>query len=144
MPIPGDRIIGYVRKGSGLIIHADECENARKQIRKEPERWTDVQWSPEITRQFDVNVDLQAVNEKGALATIAATLSDSGANITNLTMSDETAYRKLLHFTIQVSDRVHLARILMALRRLEYVERVTRVKGRAFTRMKTVAGASTH
>lgn len=145
MPIPGDSIIGYVRKGSGLIIHADECETARKQIRKEPERWTDVQWSPDITRQFDVNVDLQAVNEKGALATIAATLSDSGANITNLTMSDETAFRKLLHFTIQVTDRVHLARILMALRRLEYVERVTRVKGRAFTKMRaSSADTTTH
>jgi guanosine-3',5'-bis(diphosphate) 3'-pyrophosphohydrolase len=145
LPIPGDNIIGYVRKGSGLIIHTDECETARKQIRKEPERWTDVQWSPEITRPFDVNVDLQAVNEKGALATIAATLSDAGANITNLTMSDETAYRKLLHFTIQVTDRVHLARILMALRRLEYVERVTRVKGRAFAKVRLpMADTATH
>lgn len=145
LPIPGDHIIGYVRKGSGLIIHTDECETARKQIRKEPERWTDVQWSPEITRPFDVNVDLQAVNEKGALATIAATLSDSGANITNLTMSDETAYRKLLHFTIQVTDRVHLARILMALRKLEYVERVTRVKGRAFAKVRLpVADTTAH
>ncbi|WP_370262182.1 bifunctional (p)ppGpp synthetase/guanosine-3',5'-bis(diphosphate) 3'-pyrophosphohydrolase [Limnobacter sp.] len=145
LPIPGDSIIGYVRKGSGLIIHTDECETARKQIRKEPERWTDVQWSPEITRPFDVNVDLQAVNEKGALATIAATLSDQGANITNLTMSDETAFRKLLHFTIQVNDRVHLARILMALRRLEYVERVTRVKGRNFAKVRLpVADTATH
>lgn len=145
LPIPGDSIIGYVRKGSGLIIHTDECETARKQIRKEPERWTDVKWSPEITRPFDVNVDLQAVNEKGALATIAATLSDAGANITNLTMSDETPYRKLLHFTIQVADRVHLARILMALRRLEYVERVTRVKGRAFAKPRLpVAGTTAH
>lgn len=145
LPIPGDSIIGYVRKGSGLIIHTDECETARKQMRKEPERWTDVQWSPEITRPFDVNVDLQAMNEKGALATIAATLSDAGANITNLTMSDETAYRKLLHFTIQVIDRVHLARILMALRRLEYVERVTRVKGRAFAKPRLpVVGTTAH
>lgn len=143
LPIPGDSIIGYVRKGSGLIIHTDECETARKQIRKEPERWTDVKWAPEITRAFDVNVDLQAVNEKGALATIAATLSDAGANITNLTMSDETPFRKLLHFTIQVNDRVHLARILMALRRLEYVERVTRVKGRAFTKTKPAASDTT-
>lgn len=134
MPIPGDHIVGYVRKGTGLIIHTDECETARKQIRKEPERWTDVQWAPEISRPFDVNVDLQALNEKGALATIAATLSDAGANITNLSMSDETPFRKLLHFTLQVKNRVHLAKVLMALRRIEYVERVTRVKGRHFAR----------
>ena len=134
MPIPGDNIVGYVRKGTGLIIHTDECETARKQIRKEPERWTDVQWSPEVSRPFDVNVDLQSLNEKGALATIAATLSDAGANITNLSMTDEMPNRKLLHFTLQVKNRVHLAKVLMALRRLEYVERVTRVKGRHFAR----------
>ena len=138
LAIPGDRIIGYVRKGTGLIIHTEECEVARKQIRKEPERWTDVKWSPDITRAFDVNIDLQAIHEKGALATIAATLSDAGANITNLTMSDETPLRKLLHFTIQVNDRVHLAKTLMALRRIEYVERVTRVKGRSFTKSRPV------
>ena len=89
-----------------------------------------------------MNVDLQAVNEKGALATIAATLSDGGANITNLNMSDETSFRKLLHFTIQVNDRVHLAKILMALRRLEYVERVTRVKGRVFSKPKLPTASS--
>ncbi|WP_284281863.1 RelA/SpoT family protein [Limnobacter litoralis] len=142
LPIPGDKIIGYVRKGTGLIIHTDECEIARRQIRKEPERWTDVQWAPEIVRPFDVNVDLQVINEKGALATIAATLSDAGANITNLSMSDETPYRKLLHFTIQVSDRIHLAKILMALRRIEYVERVTRVKGKSFVKSRLVVASS--
>lgn len=136
MPIPGDGIVGYVRKGSGLVVHTDECETARKQIRKEPERWTDVQWDPDISRAFDVNVDLQVMNEKGALANITATLADTGANITNLNMSDETPFRKILHFTIAVQNRIHLAKVLMSLRRIETVERVTRLKGRAINRTK--------
>lgn len=137
MPIPGDGIVGYVRKGSGLVVHTDECETARKQIRKEPERWTDVQWDPDVSRTFDVNVDLQVMNEKGALATITAALADAGANITNLTMSDETPFRKILHFTISVQNRVHLAKVLMSLRRIETVERVTRLKGRSLARPKS-------
>jgi GTP diphosphokinase / guanosine-3',5'-bis(diphosphate) 3'-diphosphatase len=144
MPIPGDGIVGYVRKGSGLVVHTDECETARKQIRKEPERWTDVQWDPDITRSFDVNVDLQVMNEKGALANITATLADAGANITNLNMSDETPFRKILHFTISVQNRVHLAKVLMSLRRIETVERVTRLKGRVFTRPKLPPNISSH
>ncbi|MDH4394440.1 MAG: bifunctional (p)ppGpp synthetase/guanosine-3',5'-bis(diphosphate) 3'-pyrophosphohydrolase [Limnobacter sp.] len=144
MPIPGDGIVGYVRKGSGLVVHTDECETARKQIRKEPERWTDVQWDPDISRAFDVNVDLQVMNEKGALATITATLADSGANITNLNMSDETPFRKILHFTIAVHNRIHLAKVLMSLRRIETVERVTRIKGRVFTRPKSPPNINSH
>lgn len=144
MPIPGDGIVGYVRKGSGLVVHTDECETARKQIRKEPERWTDVQWDPDISRTFDVNVDLQVMNEKGALANITATLADAGANITNLNMSDETPFRKILHFTISVQNRVHLAKVLMSLRRIECVERVTRLKGRVFNRPKSPPNISSH
>lgn len=144
MPIPGDGIVGYVRKGSGLVVHTDECETARKQIRKEPERWTDVQWDPDVSRMFDVNVDLQVMNEKGALANITATLADSGANITNLTMSDETPFRKILHFTISVQNRVHLAKVLMSLRRIETVERVTRLKGRVLNRPKSPPNISSH
>ncbi|MFN4328597.1 MAG: RelA/SpoT family protein [Limnobacter sp.] len=145
LPIPGDAIIGYVRKGSGLVVHTAECETARKAIRKEPDRWTDLTWDDNIERAFDVNVDLQVLNEKGALAIVAATFSDMGANITNLTMSDETVNRKLLHFTVQVTDRIHLARILMALRRQECVERVARVKGKNFVKTRNLvpsAGSS--
>ena len=144
LPIPGDTIIGYVRKGSGLLIHAHECETARKQIRKEPERWTDVIWAKDITRSFDVHIDLQVLNEKGALATIAATLADAGANITNLTMSEEIQHRKMLHFTIAVLDRIHLAKILMGLRRLEYVERVTRINSRTFVKVRNIPQHNTH
>lgn len=130
LPIPGDNIVGYMRKGTGLIIHAHDCETAKKLMRKEPERWTEVAWAANIARTFEANLDLQALNEKGALAAITATLADAGANITNLNMSDETTSRKILHFTIQVSNRSHLARIVIALRRLDYVERVARVKHR--------------
>lgn len=137
-PIPGDRLIGYVRKGSGLVIHTHDCEMALQQKQKEPERWTDVVWANDVTRSFDVHIDLQAINEKGALATIAATLADAGANITNLSMSDETPSRKTLHLTIAVTDRTHLARILMGLRSLEYVDRIVRVNSKIFVKNKNL------
>jgi guanosine-3',5'-bis(diphosphate) 3'-pyrophosphohydrolase len=136
-PIPGDRLMGYVRKGSGLVIHTHDCETALQQKQKEPERWTDVVWANDVTRAFDVQIDLQAINEKGALATIAATLADAGANITNLSMSGETPSRKTLHLTIAVTDRIHLARILVGLRSLEYVERIVRVNSKTFVKNKS-------
>ena len=129
-PIPGDAIIGYLRRGSGLLIHASDCDVARRQMSREPERWTDVQWAESITRLFDVHLDLEATNEKGALARIAAVMSDEGANIANLSMSEDDDLQKLLHFTIQVSDRDHLANVLRTLRRISVVQRVVLVRNR--------------
>ncbi len=134
MPIPGDAIVGYLKRGTGLLIHGADCDVAHRHMAREPERWTDVQWADEISRLFDVNIDLDVINEKGALARIAATLSDEGANISNLSMSEESVTQKLLHFTVQVSDRDHLAKVVRALRHIPVVKRVARIRNRQWSK----------
>ncbi|MFN7834575.1 MAG: RelA/SpoT family protein [Burkholderiaceae bacterium] len=128
LPIPGDDIIGYLRRGTGLSIHNCDCATARRNIEREPERWTPVQWASEINRQFEVNLDLDVINEKGSLARIAATFADHGANIANLSMSEDATNKNVLHFTIQISDRTHLAKVMRAIRAIPLVCRVKRVK----------------
>jgi GTP pyrophosphokinase len=130
MPIPGDSIQAYLKKGSGLALHTLDCEFARNAAAKEPERWTDVQWADDITRVFDVNVDIDVRNERGALTRVSAAISDEGANISNLSMSEDLGPQKLMHFTVQVSDRQHLARVIRAVRRVGLVNRVARVRNK--------------
>ena len=43
-PIPGDPIIGSIRKGSGLVIHTHDCPSIRKSRSSEPQKWIDVEW----------------------------------------------------------------------------------------------------
>ncbi len=130
MPIAGDGIIGYLRKGAGLIVHINDCELARKQIQKDPQRWINVKWDLDIARSFEANVDLVTLNEKGALASITAIIAETGCNIANLSMSHEHHNRKTLHFKLQIRNKEHLEKILIELQRLEYVEKATRVKTR--------------
>ncbi len=130
MPIPGDSIHAYLKKGSGLTIHTVECEVARRSMDREPERWTDVQWDEEISRSFDVNVDIDVKNERGALTRVSAAISDEQANIANLSMSEDLGPQKIMHFTIQVNDRQHLARVIRSVRRVDVVNRVTRVRNK--------------
>jgi len=129
-PIPGDAIIGQMKRDQGIVIHTDDCEVARRQRSKEPDRWIDVMWGADIDRRFDCNITLLARNEKGILARVAAEISESDSNITHVGMDEDKDHLiTSLHFTVQVEDRVHLARLMRNLRALSGVTRLLRNKG---------------
>lgn len=129
-PIPGDAIIGQMKRDQSLTIHNIECDIARRQRSKEPDRWIDVTWGTDIDRRFDCNITLLARNEKGILARIAAEISESDSNITHVGMDEDKEHSiTYLHFTVQIEDRVHLARVMRNLRAIPGVTRLLRHKG---------------
>ena len=67
-----------------------------------------------------------AKNVRGVLARLAAGIAEADSNIVNISMDDDSGEATTLFFTLQVTDRVHLARILRALRRVPEVVRIAR------------------
>jgi GTP pyrophosphokinase len=128
-PIPGDPIIGIISKGQGMVIHTHDCAAIIK-ARHDPDRVLDVAWDPETRKPFEVNIKLVAANQRGVLAKVAAEIAEAGSNIQNVAVDPEDGSRYTnMFFTLQVSNRLHLARIMRALRRIPEVVRITRVKG---------------
>jgi GTP pyrophosphokinase len=128
-PIPGDPIIGFLRKGHGLVIHTHDCPVARK-TRGDPEKWLDVEWAPDTRKLFAVSIKLVVANQRGVLAKVAAEIAETGSNIDNVSLEpgDSSAYSNI-DFTLQVTNRLHLAQIMRSLRRIPEVIRITRLKG---------------
>jgi GTP pyrophosphokinase len=128
-PIPGDPIIGFLKKGHGLVIHTHDCPVARK-TRGDPEKWLDVEWAPDTKKLFTVNIKIVASNQRGVLAKIAASIAETDSNIDNVSQEpgDSSAYVEI-HFTLQVTNRLHLAQIMRGLRRVPEVLRIWRMKG---------------
>jgi GTP pyrophosphokinase len=128
-PIPGDPIIGVISKGQGMVIHTHDCPVIAK-ARHDPERVLDVAWDPETSKLFEVSIKTVVANERGVLAKVAAEIADAGSNIQNVAVDPEdgSSYTNMF-FTLQVSNRLHLARIMRALRRIPEVARISRVKG---------------
>lgn len=125
-PIPGDNIVGQLNLERGLVVHAADCEHARRLVAKEPEKWIAVAWGEELQqRRFDCRMTVQAMDEQGLLARIASAISESDANISFVSMDEGKGdtFTKM-RFIIQVQDRDHLARLM---RRLRHVHGVTRV-----------------
>ena len=126
-PIPGDPITGFIKKGQGLVVHTHDCPTAAKS-RGDPEKWLDVEWAPETDKMFDVAIRVTVVNQRGVLAKVAAAIAEAGSNIDNVSMDEERNLYTTMHFTLQVANRPHLAKVMRALRRIQEVVRIARVK----------------
>jgi RelA/SpoT family (p)ppGpp synthetase len=126
-PIPGDPITGFMKKGQGLVVHTHDCPTAAKS-RTDPEKWLDVEWAPETDKMFDVAIRVTVANQRGVLAKVAAAIAEAGSNIDNVSMDEERGLYTTMHFTLQVANRLHLARVLRSLRRIPDVARIARVK----------------
>ena len=126
-PIPGDPIIGLLRKGQGLRIHTHACRIARKSRSSEPQNWIHVEWDPDPGQFFDVKIKVTAKNVRGLLGRVATGISQAGVNIEYVNMEGEKpGLFTELHFLVQVSGRPHLASLMRALRRVPDVVRITR------------------
>ena len=128
-PIPGDAIVGHMRKGQGLSVHQADCPHARRARRADPERWIDLHWAEDRVASFAVPIDVTVANDRGVLAMVAAAIADAESNIVGVTIDDEESALPVLHFTIQVRDRAHLARVMRTLRRLSPVQHIVRGRG---------------
>lgn len=130
LPIPGDGIVGQLKRDQGLVVHTDDCEHAKRLHIKEPDRWIDVNWGEDLNRRFDCRIAVTVTNERGALARIAAEIGESDANISHVNMEDGDANDMTnIHFTIQIEDRTHLAKIMRNIKHLAGVSRIVREHG---------------
>ncbi|MBD3610790.1 MAG: bifunctional (p)ppGpp synthetase/guanosine-3',5'-bis(diphosphate) 3'-pyrophosphohydrolase, partial [Gammaproteobacteria bacterium] len=125
-PIPGDPILGYLSTGRGIVIHNRECKNVAD-YRKHPQKWVDVEWEAGVEGEFPVDIRVYVANRRGVLASVAAVIAETGANIDNVDMEERDGLNTAMDFTIAVHDRLHLANIMRRLRVLKEVVRIQRM-----------------
>jgi guanosine-3',5'-bis(diphosphate) 3'-pyrophosphohydrolase len=125
--IPGDDVIGSIKKGQGLVVHAATCRVALRSRRAEPEQWIDVEWAPDNNRLYLAEIRVTVENQRGVLGRVASEIAEAGSNIDSIAMEDDRALYTGMHFVLEVSDRKHLARVMRALRRLPDVKKLARV-----------------
>jgi len=125
-PIPGDEIIGFISAEKGLVIHRQECKNV-KQFKNHPEKWLDVNWEENITQTFDVELQLEILNRRGALATVASNIAEMKTDIDRVRSEDKDETYSLMNIVVRVHTRKHLADVMRKLKRLPIVEKIQRL-----------------
>jgi len=128
-PIPGDRIVGYLGRGEGLVVHAEDCPTGKRLLLRDSERFLEVEWADEPTRSFETSLVVTVANGKGVLARVASSIAAAEADITHVDMGEEPAQTATdIRFTVAVRDRQHLADVLRSLKRTTSVIKAQRFK----------------
>ena len=128
-PIPGDLIVGHISSGRGMVIHTNDCNNIID-IRDNPEKCVSVRWDPDVEGEFSVELRVELENQRGIIATLATTITGTEANIEKISTLERDARFSIVNLSLNVHNRVHLARVLKRVRLIPSVSRVTRVKSR--------------
>jgi guanosine-3',5'-bis(diphosphate) 3'-pyrophosphohydrolase len=128
-PIPGDRIVGYLGRGEGLVVHAEDCPTGKRLLLRDSERFLEVEWADEPVRSFETALVVTVANGKGVLARVASAIAAAEADITHVDMGEEPAQTATdIRFTVAVRDRQHLADVLRSLKRTTSVIKAQRFK----------------
>jgi len=127
-PIPGDAIVGSIKKGQGLVVHVTDCASIVRSRKKEPEQWIDVEWDARSARLFQAAISVTVENQRGVLAKVASEIAEAGSNIDAISMEEDRAMFTIMRLVLEVANRQHLARVMRALRRLPAVKRISRMK----------------
>ena len=123
-PVPGDAIAGFMSSGKGIVIHQRNCPNITERAKED--RQLSVQWSEHVEGEFLAYMRVQVANQRGVLATLAATIANMSSNIEHVNLTEKDGRISTIEFVVTVQDRIHLARIMKKLRSLAVVNRIWR------------------
>jgi guanosine-3',5'-bis(diphosphate) 3'-pyrophosphohydrolase len=119
-PVPGDEIIGFVTRGSGVSVHRVDCVNMA-QLKSEPGRLVDVKWSPGEDSVFLVAIQVEALDRTRLLSDITRVLSDQHVNILAASVATNRDRVAMSRFTFEMGDPKHLGHLLKAVRSVDGV-----------------------
>ncbi|MEY4418341.1 MAG: hypothetical protein RIQ88_779 [Actinomycetota bacterium] len=126
-PVPGDEILGFITRASGVSVHRADCKNA-DDLRHQPERLIEVSWEPTAKSTYLVQIQVEALDRGGLLSEITRVLSEHHVNILSASVSTKPDRVALSKFVFEMSNPAALDSLLNAVRRIDNVYDVYRVK----------------
>jgi GTP diphosphokinase / guanosine-3',5'-bis(diphosphate) 3'-diphosphatase len=125
-PIPGDPIIGFVTRGRGISIHRGDCPNVLL-FKDDEERKIQVSWDDRDIKQYIVPLQVVAEDRPGLLHEIAETLTNSGANVVEVSLKTNQQQATGI-FRIEIKNRNQLKQIFRRIQKIKGVLQISREK----------------
>ena len=128
-PLPGDEIVGFITRGRGVSVHSADCSNLN-QLMYDVDRKINVSWdaAPKTAHQIKIRVVI-GTDRPGILAAISSAISASKINIAQADIRVTDDGKGLNTFTLEVLDLKQLQSAMGAIRQIDGVMGVERLRG---------------
>ena len=122
-PIPGDKIIGYVSKGNGIVVHCKDCANVNA---LEEERLLDLEWATNIDRKYPVSIKISASQTNGIITDIINTVNSYNLGIAQINTTTNQNFETIIKLKILVKNKLQLDNLIVNLQRVPHVHGIER------------------
>lgn len=119
-PIPGDNIIGYITRGSGITVHRSSCKN----ITDIDERLINVKWNINTSKKYQTDI-LIYTNANDNLLEIITKASSNSIIIDSISTINKST-KKVYSMTLLVENKEKLEKFMNDLLNLAFIEKVER------------------
>ena len=128
-PLPGDDIVGYVTRGSGVTIHKASCTTATKGQTEEEQkgRWVTANWSDSIKDTYKSVILIKGPNRGGLVADVSITLANLHVQMHTLIARELPDGNAEVRVTVETGGVEQLKVTIEALRRIRNVDSVERI-----------------
>ncbi len=126
-PIPGDPVVGYITRGSGVSVHRADCPNVLSNNPDEQSRLIEVAWDISLDAAYKVNILITANDRANLVGDILTITSESKLNIFSMNCKADKNKIATMQFGIDINSLEQLEYVMNRIRRLKGVYSVERV-----------------
>ncbi len=130
-PVPGDEVVGFITRGSGVSVHRCDCPNAAPERRKAEDagRWLRVSWAEQTEEAYRTTLQVTAKDRMGLIVDVSTILSSTKTRVSSLNARSTPDGFALIEIETEVSGADQLQTVVRRLEQISGVMRVTRPAG---------------
>jgi GTP pyrophosphokinase len=124
-PVPGDRVVGFVSRGRGIVIHRRDCVHVR--TTDEPERLVDIDWGGSQGERHVVDVEIKAQDRAGLLRDVSNLLATEDVNLSSARAEGNKDGSAWLRLSLEIKTSEQMVRVMQRIDAMPEVLEVRRV-----------------
>jgi len=126
-PLPGDDVIGFITKGSGVTVHKRDCSNIMALPEEQRARLIEVEWGSASDALFQAELLITGYDRTGLLRDISNVLANDKINLLNINSStDKKELVVISRLLIEVRSVEQLIQVIDKLSQIPNVQSVQR------------------
>ena len=121
-PVPGDDIVGYITKGSGISIHRTNCQN----IKQEGDRIIKSSWNDSVKNRYTSSIIIYTDSKSNMVVDIVQAATNSNVNIENVKAMNK-GDNGIYTIDILVSSLEEVKKFIINLEKTKHIKDVERI-----------------
>ncbi|WP_245588310.1 RelA/SpoT family protein [Acholeplasma equifetale] len=125
-PIAGDDIIGYITKGSGIVVHRHECPNV---LEFDKNRVIKAYWGSNVNRKYATWLKIIGTQRQSLLSDVIFVVNSQGISIAEISAISNAQLESIIHIKVSCTKKDEVDTLITNLHKVPqvyYVEREIR------------------